>query len=288
MIEEVKASEVPIILFIDEAHTLIGAGGAAGTGDAANLLKPALARGELRTIAATTWAEYKKYFEKDAALTRRFQVVKVEEPDEAAAVQMLRGVAGDAREAPQGADPRRGDRGGGAAVAPLHPGAAAARQGGQPARHRLRPRRGVAARHAGRGRGPAPPPADARGRARHHRPRGGDRHRGRASAGRSSTPAWPRPAAALEAARGALGRGAGARRARSSSCAPGCAARACRSTRRPEAPAEPALAEAGPPARRGAAQPPAAEAPAAGREADLRELRGLMARARRRRRARSR
>ena len=80
VIDEVKASPKPIILFIDEAHTLIGAGGAAGQGDAANLLKPALARGELRTIAATTWAEYKKYFEKDAALTRRFQVVKVEEP----------------------------------------------------------------------------------------------------------------------------------------------------------------------------------------------------------------
>jgi type VI secretion system protein VasG len=72
--------ETPIILFIDEAHTLIGAGGAAGTGDAANLLKPALARGELRTIAATTWAEYKQHIEKDPALTRRFQVVKVEEP----------------------------------------------------------------------------------------------------------------------------------------------------------------------------------------------------------------
>ncbi len=93
VIEEVQASEVPVILFIDEAHTLIGAGGAAGTGDAANLLKPALARGELRTIAATTWSEYKQYIEKDPALTRRFQVVKVEEPDEAAAVQMLRGVA---------------------------------------------------------------------------------------------------------------------------------------------------------------------------------------------------
>ena len=93
VIEEVQASETPIILFIDEAHTLIGAGGAAGTGDAANLLKPALARGELRTIAATTWSEYKQYIEKDPALTRRFQVVKVEEPDEAAAVQMLRGVA---------------------------------------------------------------------------------------------------------------------------------------------------------------------------------------------------
>ena len=94
VIDEVQASRAPIILFIDEAHTLIGAGGAAGTGDAANLLKPALARGELRTIAATTWAEYKKHIEKDPALTRRFQVVKVEEPDEAAAVQMLRGVAG--------------------------------------------------------------------------------------------------------------------------------------------------------------------------------------------------
>jgi type VI secretion system protein VasG len=92
VIEEVKASPSPIILFIDEAHTLIGAGGAAGQGDAANLLKPALARGELRTIAATTWAEYKKYFEKDAALTRRFQVVRVEEPSEATAIAMLRGL----------------------------------------------------------------------------------------------------------------------------------------------------------------------------------------------------
>ena len=93
VIEEVQASPKPIILFIDEAHTLIGAGGAAGTGDAANLLKPALARGTLRTIAATTWAEYKKYFEKDPALTRRFQVVQVHEPDEETAVRMLRGVA---------------------------------------------------------------------------------------------------------------------------------------------------------------------------------------------------
>jgi type VI secretion system protein VasG len=93
VIEEVKASPQPIILFIDEAHTLIGAGGQAGQGDAANLLKPALARGELRTIAATTWSEYKKYFEKDAALARRFQVVKVEEPNEAKAVIMLRGLA---------------------------------------------------------------------------------------------------------------------------------------------------------------------------------------------------
>ena len=93
VINEIKSSPVPIILFIDEAHTLIGAGGAAGTSDAANMLKPALARGDLRTIAATTWAEYKKYFEKDAALTRRFQVVKVEEPDEEKAVMMMRAVA---------------------------------------------------------------------------------------------------------------------------------------------------------------------------------------------------
>jgi type VI secretion system protein VasG len=92
VLNEVKASPQPVILFIDEAHTLIGAGGAVGQGDAANLLKPALARGELRTIAATTWAEYKKYFETDAALKRRFQVVKVDEPDEALAVRMLRGL----------------------------------------------------------------------------------------------------------------------------------------------------------------------------------------------------
>ena len=94
VIEEVKSSSQPIILFVDEAHTLIGAGGQAGQGDAANLLKPALARGELRTIAATTWSEYKQYFETDAALTRRFQVVKVDEPDEARAISMMRGVAG--------------------------------------------------------------------------------------------------------------------------------------------------------------------------------------------------
>jgi type VI secretion system protein VasG len=94
VIDEVKASPVPIIVFIDEAHTLIGAGGAAGQNDAANLLKPALARGEMRTIAATTWAEYKKYFEKDPALTRRFQVVKVEEPPEEMAIAMIRGLTG--------------------------------------------------------------------------------------------------------------------------------------------------------------------------------------------------
>jgi type VI secretion system protein VasG len=93
VIDEVKRSPHPIILFIDEAHTMIGAGGQAGQNDAANLLKPALARGELRTIAATTWSEYKKYFEKDAALARRFQVVKVEEPSETVACAMLRGMA---------------------------------------------------------------------------------------------------------------------------------------------------------------------------------------------------
>lgn len=93
VIDEVQASPTPIILFIDEIHTLVGAGGAAGTGDAANLLKPALARGNLRTVGATTWAEYKKYIEKDPALTRRFQVVQVHEPDEIKAILMLRGVA---------------------------------------------------------------------------------------------------------------------------------------------------------------------------------------------------
>ncbi|HTF84097.1 MAG TPA: type VI secretion system ATPase TssH [Cellvibrio sp.] len=93
VIAEVKASPEPIIMFIDEAHTLIGAGGKEGQGDAANLLKPALARGELRTIAATTWAEYKKYFERDPALTRRFQVVKIEEPSEEKAINMMRAIS---------------------------------------------------------------------------------------------------------------------------------------------------------------------------------------------------
>ena len=93
VIDEVQASERPIVLFIDEIHTLVGAGGAAGTGDAANLLKPALARGQLRTIGATTWSEYKKYIEKDPALSRRFQLVQVHEPDEARAFGMLRGLA---------------------------------------------------------------------------------------------------------------------------------------------------------------------------------------------------
>ena len=95
VIQEVKSSKTPIILFIDEAHTMIGAGGQQGQGDAANLLKPALARGELRTIAATTWMEYKKHFESDPALKRRFQVVKVEEPEVASsAIAMMRGIAG--------------------------------------------------------------------------------------------------------------------------------------------------------------------------------------------------
>ncbi|KIN70271.1 putative ClpA/B-type chaperone [Sulfitobacter noctilucae] len=93
VIDEVQASPTPIIMFVDETHTLVGAGGAAGTGDAANLLKPALARGTLRTIGATTWAEYKKYIEKDPALTRRFQVVQVDEPDVPKAIMMMRGIA---------------------------------------------------------------------------------------------------------------------------------------------------------------------------------------------------
>ncbi len=92
LIQEAKDSPTPIILFIDEAHTMIGAGGTAGQGDAANLLKPALARGELRTLAATTWSEYKKYFEKDPALARRFQLIKVEEPTEDVCLQMMRGI----------------------------------------------------------------------------------------------------------------------------------------------------------------------------------------------------
>ncbi|GGF20396.1 ClpV1 family T6SS ATPase [Aliidongia dinghuensis] len=93
VIQEVKSSAQPVVLFIDEAHQLIGAGGQAGQGDAANLLKPDLARGELRVIAATTWGEYKKYVERDAALTRRFQVVRVEEPSEAMAIDIMRGLA---------------------------------------------------------------------------------------------------------------------------------------------------------------------------------------------------
>ena len=163
---------------------MIGAGGQAGQGDAANLLKPALARGELRTIAATTWAEYKKYFEKDAALERRFQVVKVEEPDEDRAIRMMRGITATLEKHHEVAHPRRGRRGRRQAVAPLHPGPAAPGQVGQPAGYRLRPR-GARARTA-------TPPAveDCRreidhlqARARHPRPRGGDRRRPRRAAG---------------------------------------------------------------------------------------------------------
>ena len=108
VIDEVQASPKPIILFIDEVHTLVGAGGAAGTGDAANLLKPALARGTLRTIGATTWAEYKKYIEKDPALTRRFQVVQVPEPDEHKRDPHAARRGEHPREAPSRAAPRRG------------------------------------------------------------------------------------------------------------------------------------------------------------------------------------
>ncbi len=156
VIEEVQASPKPIILFIDEAHTLIGAGGAAGTGDAANLLKPALARGTLRTVAATTWAEYKKHIEKDPALTRRFQVVAVEEPAEDKAVIMMRHVAGAMR-AHHGVDVL--DEAIVAAVSALealHPGPPAARQGRELARHRLRAGRHQPALGASVGRGRPP------------------------------------------------------------------------------------------------------------------------------------
>ena len=129
---------MPIILFIDEAHTMIGAGGQAGQNDAANLLKPALARGELRTIAATTWSEYKKYFEKDAALARRFQVVKVEEPSETLASVMLRGMAALMEKHHQRSHSGRCDHRSGAAVASLHQRPSIAGQGDQRARHRLR------------------------------------------------------------------------------------------------------------------------------------------------------
>ena len=157
LIEEVKSSPTPIILFIDEAHTMIGAGGQAGQNDAANLLKPALARGELRTIAATTWSEYKKYFEKDPALARRFQVVKVEEPAEAQCMVMLRGIV-PALEKHHNV--RILDEGLGAAVqafAPLSAGPAASGQGGERARHRLRAPRAGPERHAAGDRRRHPP-----------------------------------------------------------------------------------------------------------------------------------
>ena len=175
VIEEVNASPKPIILFIDEAHTLIGAGGQAGQGDAANLLKPALARGELRTIAATTWAEYKKYFERDAALARRFQVVKVEEPTEPVAIEMMRGLVGTLekhhgiRILDEAVDRR------GPAVAPLYLWPATAGQIGQPAGYRLRACEYEPERHPGRHRGsPASRRTDRRGRG-HPRARSRDR-----------------------------------------------------------------------------------------------------------------
>ena len=140
---------MPVILFIDEAHQMIGAGGSEGQGDAANLLKPALARGELRTIAATTWAEYKKYV-RDVipALARRFQVVKVEEPTEAVAIDMLRGMVAKL-EAHHGVEilDDSGTRCG-QAVASLHLRPPVARQGDQRARHRLRARGDRPERHA--------------------------------------------------------------------------------------------------------------------------------------------
>ena len=148
LIEEVKASATPIILFIDEAHTMIGAGGQAGQNDAANLLKPALARGELRTIAATTWSEYKKYFEKDAALARRFQVVKVEEPSEHQCLIMMRGLVAslekhhNVRILDEAVLRQR------PSLAPLSRRTPVARQGSEHSRYRLRSLVAGAERHA--------------------------------------------------------------------------------------------------------------------------------------------
>ncbi len=182
---------MPIILFIDEAHTMIGAGGQAGQSDAANLLKPALARGELRTIAATTWAEYKKYFEKDAALARRFQVVKVEEPDEERAVRMMRGLTAmlekhhDVRILDEAVDERR------QAVASVHPRPATSGQVGQPARHRLRTGGDQPERHPAGRRGLPPPDRSPPDRDRHPRPRKCHRRRSTASG-------WPSVQKALE------------------------------------------------------------------------------------------
>ena len=150
VIDEVQRSPQPIVLFIDEAHTLIGAGGAAGTGDAANLLKPALARGTLRTIAATTWAEYKKHIEKDPALTRRFQVVQVDEPERsrpsaccAAWPRCWRRITRSSSWTRRYAAAVRLSR-------RYIQGAAATRQGGQRARHRLRAGRHEPAWHTRR------------------------------------------------------------------------------------------------------------------------------------------
>ena len=184
LIEEVKSSPTPIILFIDEAHTMIGAGGQAGQDDAANLLKPALARGELRTIAATTWSEYKKYFEKDAALARRFQVVKVEEPTEAQCMVMLRGIVGALE---KHHNVRILDEAVAAAVrllASLSGRPAVARQSRQRAGYRLRAPVAGPERHAARDRrrhAPARRPGSA---AAHPGARSGRRRRSRRAAGR--------------------------------------------------------------------------------------------------------
>ena len=148
LIEEVKSSPTPIILFIDEAHTMIGAGGQAGQNDAANLLKPALARGELRTIAATTWSEYKKYFEKDPALARRFQVVKVEEPSETQCMVMMRGIVPSLEKHHKVRILDEGLTRGRAAFASLSRRTPAARQGGQRAGYRLRAPGAGAERHS--------------------------------------------------------------------------------------------------------------------------------------------
>jgi len=164
VIDEVQGSPKPIILFIDEAHTLIGAGGQAGTGDAANLLKPALARGTLRTIAATTWSEYRQYIEKDPALTRRFQSIQIDEPDIVRCCDMLRGILAPMEKHHK---VRISDAAIVAAVtlsSRYNPRAPTARQGGEPARYRIRARRHQPERDAGDDRGRACRDCGARGR----------------------------------------------------------------------------------------------------------------------------
>ena len=253
VIDEVQASPTPIILFIDEAHTLIGAGGAQGTGDAANLLKPALARGTLRTIGATTWAEYRQYFEKDPALTRRFQPVKVDEPVvEKCQLHAPRHPRADGK-APQGAHL---DEAVVAAVNLSHATfrAAAARQGGEPARYGLRagrhqpvddaggdrrPRRVIEGRRRSSG-------ARARDRARplrgrtHRRAEDEDRDaeaklppRGRAGRrGRSSTRSWRcAPSARRRKQRRPKARAPGARRRSAAEAAPRWSRRTARRCR---------------------------------------------------------
>ena len=171
VIDEVKASPKPIIMFIDEAHQLIGAGGSQGQGDAANLLKPALARGELRTIAATTWAEYKKYFEKDAALTRRFQVVQILEPTEPLATAMMRGLVATLEKHHHVRILDQAVSESGAAVGALHSVAAVAGQVDEPARHRLCAGGDEPVGNSGPDRGPATAHQPDRHRTRHRRPR---------------------------------------------------------------------------------------------------------------------